>query len=152
MWLPLVCPLPGTWPATQAWVPTGNQTSDPLIRRPALNPLSHTSLGKYSYFKWGVRRSITKEAVSEPRLERSGEANHVQHWEKGFQPQEQHMERPSGGMELTSVPVLFSGNSGLQSEVPHSAPPGQAREASFIFKGWLHLRSWGLSGLSLIHI
>ena len=32
-----------TWPETQACALTGNRTSDPLIHRPALNPLSHTS-------------------------------------------------------------------------------------------------------------
>ena len=35
--------LPGTWPATQACVPTGNQTGNPLVHRPVLNPLSYTS-------------------------------------------------------------------------------------------------------------
>ena len=29
--------------------PTGNQTSDPLVHRLALNPLSHTSQSKYVY-------------------------------------------------------------------------------------------------------
>ena len=38
-------PPPGTWPATQACALTGNWTSDPLVRRPALSPLSHTSQG-----------------------------------------------------------------------------------------------------------
>ena len=42
-WLPQVHPLLGTWPTTQACALTGNQTSDPLVRRLALNPLSHTS-------------------------------------------------------------------------------------------------------------
>ena len=37
----------GTWPATQARALTGNRTSDPLIRRLVLNPLSHTSQGCY---------------------------------------------------------------------------------------------------------
>ena len=37
VWLPLVHPLLGTWPATQACALTGNQTGDPLVRRPALN-------------------------------------------------------------------------------------------------------------------
>ena len=32
-----------TWPPTQACALTGNGTSDPLVCRPALNPLSHTS-------------------------------------------------------------------------------------------------------------
>ena len=35
-------PQPGTWPTTQACALTGNQTSNPLICRPALSPLSHT--------------------------------------------------------------------------------------------------------------
>ena len=43
VWLPLMHPLLGTWPATQACALTGNQTSDPLICRLALNPLSHMS-------------------------------------------------------------------------------------------------------------
>ena len=42
--LPLECPQPlGTWPATQPCAPPGNQTSDPLVLRLALSPLSHTS-------------------------------------------------------------------------------------------------------------
>ena len=45
MWLPLTCPLLGTWPTTQACALTENQTSDPLVCRPALNPLSYTSWG-----------------------------------------------------------------------------------------------------------
>ena len=43
MWLPLTRPLLGTWPATRAHALTGNQTRDPLIHGPVLNPLSHTS-------------------------------------------------------------------------------------------------------------
>ena len=35
-------PLLGTWPATQACALTGNWTSDPVVLRPALDPLSHT--------------------------------------------------------------------------------------------------------------
>ena len=41
----LLTPLLGTWPATQACALTGNQTSNPLFPRPALNPLSHTGQG-----------------------------------------------------------------------------------------------------------
>ena len=48
MWLPLSHPLLGTWPTTQMCALTGNQTSDSLVRKPALNPLSHTSQG----FEW----------------------------------------------------------------------------------------------------
>ena len=39
-------PPPGTWPATQAYAQTGNQTHDPLVHRLVLNPLSHTSQNK----------------------------------------------------------------------------------------------------------
>ena len=41
----LHAPLLGTWPVTQACALTGNQTGNPLVRRPAFNPLSHTSQG-----------------------------------------------------------------------------------------------------------
>ena len=44
MWLPLTRPLLGTWPVAQACALTGNQTGDPLVPRPALNPLSYTGL------------------------------------------------------------------------------------------------------------
>ena len=51
MWLPLTCPLLGTWPGTQASALTGNQISDPLVRRLVLNLLSHTSQGSsYIFF------------------------------------------------------------------------------------------------------
>ena len=46
VWLPLTHPLLGTWPTTQACALTGNQTSDPSVHRPVLNPLSHTSQGE----------------------------------------------------------------------------------------------------------
>ena len=45
-WLPLVLLLLGTWPITQAHALTGNRTGDPLVCRPTLNPLGHTSQGK----------------------------------------------------------------------------------------------------------
>ena len=45
MWLPLAQPLLGTQPTTQARALTGNRTGYPLVHRPALNPLSHTSHG-----------------------------------------------------------------------------------------------------------
>ena len=47
VWLSLVHPLLGTWPAAQACALTGNRTSDLLVHRPALNPLSHTSQGSF---------------------------------------------------------------------------------------------------------
>ena len=44
-WLPLAHPHLGTWPTTQACALIGNRTSDPLVHRPTLNPLNHTSQG-----------------------------------------------------------------------------------------------------------
>ena len=38
-------PLLGTWPATQACALNWNRTGDPLVCRPTLDPLSHTSQG-----------------------------------------------------------------------------------------------------------
>ena len=48
VWLPLACPMLGTWPTTQ----TGNRTGDSLVHSLALNSLSHTSQGliKILYF------------------------------------------------------------------------------------------------------
>ena len=45
VWLPIVHPFLGTWPATQACALTGNSTGDPLVCKLALNLLSHTSQG-----------------------------------------------------------------------------------------------------------
>ena len=47
--MPLMRPQLGTWPVTQACALTGNQTCDPLVCRPALNPLSSGSQG-YIFF------------------------------------------------------------------------------------------------------
>ena len=43
--LPLTRPQLGSWPATQACALPGNRTSDLLVRKLALNLLSHTSQG-----------------------------------------------------------------------------------------------------------
>ena len=61
-WLPLVCPEYGTWPATQACALTGNRTSNTLVCRPALNPLSHTSQGLLILFY--LHHSTEMEHVS----------------------------------------------------------------------------------------
>ena len=45
VWLPLISPLLGTRPTAHAYALTGNRTDEPLVRRSALNPLSHTSQG-----------------------------------------------------------------------------------------------------------
>ena len=44
VWLPLARPQSGSWPATQACALTGNRTTSLEVRRPVLNPLSHTVL------------------------------------------------------------------------------------------------------------
>ena len=44
-WLPLSHPYLGSWPTTEAFAQTGNQTSNLLVCKPSLNPLSHTSQG-----------------------------------------------------------------------------------------------------------
>ena len=45
VWLRFMHLLLGTCPSTQACALTRNRTSDPLVHRPALNPLNHTSQG-----------------------------------------------------------------------------------------------------------
>ena len=50
VWLPLTCPLLGTWPTTQACALTGNRTGNTLTHRLALSPLSHTSQSWNSSF------------------------------------------------------------------------------------------------------
>ena len=47
----LARPQPGTWPASQSCALTGNWTSDLLVHRLALNPLSHSSQGSTLNFK-----------------------------------------------------------------------------------------------------
>ena len=47
---PLMCPLLGAWPAIQTRALVGNRTGDPLVHRPVLNPLSHTSQGQIWLF------------------------------------------------------------------------------------------------------
>ena len=50
VWLPLTCLLLGTWPTTQACALTRTRTSNPLVHRLALCPLSYTSQGWIIYF------------------------------------------------------------------------------------------------------
>ena len=70
MWVPLKRPLPGTCPATQACALTGNQTSDPLVCRLVLNPLSHTSQGvcwKFSTLQYPHEVGIAFTPISQVR-------------------------------------------------------------------------------------
>ena len=66
VWLPLMHPLLGTWPATKACALTGNQTGDPLVCRPALNPLSHTCQGISAFF-YRIQRCVHQWFL--PKLE-----------------------------------------------------------------------------------
>ena len=59
MWLPLACPLLGTWPATQTCALTGNRTGDLLVHRSVLNPLNHSSQGN---------KMVLKQALKKPSL------------------------------------------------------------------------------------
>ena len=61
MWVPLKCPLLGTWPATQACALTGNQSGDPLVYRLVLNPLGHSSQGFFHNLKSFKMREIDKD-------------------------------------------------------------------------------------------
>ena len=63
MWLPLVCSLLGTWPTTQAFALTGNQICNPLVRRPVLSPLSHTSQGPGKLFRQHAPQAAQPSAV-----------------------------------------------------------------------------------------
>ena len=56
--LPLSRPQLGTWPATQACVLTGNQTSNLLVHREALNPLSHTARALYAFSVAGAHTAL----------------------------------------------------------------------------------------------
>ena len=77
VWLPLTCPLLGTWPTAQACALTGNRTGDPVVHRLALNPLSHTSQGSvlntihqledpHSSERWLIQGLGSENVPSEP--------------------------------------------------------------------------------------
>ena len=61
VWLPLARPPLGTQPITQACALTGNRTSNPLVLRPALNPLSCTSQGSFLFLKKMYRLTWERE-------------------------------------------------------------------------------------------
>ena len=70
--LSLARPLLRTWPATQAHALTGNQTSDPLVHRLALSPLSHISQGMNAPHL----KEILRFHLQMPK--RGSEASHLQ--------------------------------------------------------------------------
>ena len=70
--LPLAHHNLGTWPTSQVCALTGNRISDLLVRRPALNPLSHTSQG-FINIKTTKRHHLAGMDVTGHRQLRSGE-------------------------------------------------------------------------------
>ena len=61
VWLPLTNPELGTSPKTEACALIEIRTGDLLVRRPALNPLSHTS--------WGIFKCSNIQIISVPEGE-----------------------------------------------------------------------------------
>ena len=59
--LPLAHPQPGTWPTTRACALTGSWTSNPLVSKLALNPLSHTSQGTFNIPMHRVTSATARE-------------------------------------------------------------------------------------------
>ena len=64
--LPFTHPQLGTWPTIQACVLTGNGTSDLLVGRLALNPLSHPSQGSINFHddSFNVSMCLTLKKLS----------------------------------------------------------------------------------------
>ena len=73
VWSPVVHPLLGTWPTTQAYALTGNRTSNPLVHRPAPNPLSHTNQGPNNilFLKYFLNLFLERGEGKEKERERS---------------------------------------------------------------------------------
>ena len=79
VWFPLTCPQLGSWPATQACALTGNWTDDPLVGRPALNPLSYTSQGvKQFYGKFAENQTLASWSKSQETISKHLETQDVQ--------------------------------------------------------------------------
>ena len=67
VWFPHVHLLLETWPATQICALTGDRTSNTLISRLVLSPLSHISQGKVCCFKIYIPMSFSFPCVSGQR-------------------------------------------------------------------------------------
>ena len=86
-----LAPLLGTWLTTQACVLTGNRTSDPLVCRPALHPLSHTSQDCTELFvqgpalegaELGLEPSVLSHTHLLAGVGRVGTASHCWDWKR----------------------------------------------------------------------
>ena len=73
----------GTWPATQACALTVNRTGNSLVRRPALNPLRHTSQGKIPFFKDFIYLFLEKGEGREEERERNTDQLPLAHPQPG---------------------------------------------------------------------
>lgn len=60
--LPLDHPQWGTWPVTKTCALSGDQTSDPSVHRPALNPFSHTTHGRTMILKVFIQLSTGQQS------------------------------------------------------------------------------------------
>ena len=109
-------PLPGTWPETQACALTGNQTGNPLVCRPALNPLSYTSQAKIISFIDFRERG--REGEGEGKKHQRVVASHLA-CNPSMYPDWELNQRP------------FGSQAGTQSTEPHQ--PGSILFYSFFF-------------------
>ena len=89
--LPLVYPLLGAWPTTQACALTGNETSDTLVHSLALNPLSHTGQGKLRILRLDNYPGLSSEF--------NAITNFFIKWKQEIQFQKEHFEDVTCGME-----------------------------------------------------
>ena len=77
--LPLAHPQLGSWPATQACALTGNRTTDSLVHRLELNPLSHTSQGFFLFFFfWLIKKILVNYTSHEIIILTSTQFNRTQ--------------------------------------------------------------------------
>ena len=68
VWLPLMCPQLGTWPATQACALTGNQTGDPLVFQACAQFTELHQLGLDDFFFTSLPLSLPQTPLHSPAL------------------------------------------------------------------------------------
>ena len=111
MWLLLTRPLLGSWFATQACALTGNQTGDPLVHSPALNPLGHTSQGLSSLL-CHLSPCWARHSFS-PSLSQHGVTGQRSH----------HTSQARAGAEHLPAPHIPTHKMQRKSSVPLPGPP-----------------------------
>ena len=65
VWLPVMYPLLGTWPATQACDLTGNQTSNPLVLEASTQSTDPHQPGLVNFFMWSNIRNLLYSFIYE---------------------------------------------------------------------------------------